>query len=222
MEKYHKIQTVFVRDPAANFKTVVVGEFSKPEFNYLKNCEWVATEKVDGTSIRIMWDGSTITYGGRTDKSQLPASLFKRLQDLFMGKEKIFTDRFGTAMVCLYGEGYGADIQMAGAHYKATQDFVLFDVRVNEWWLERNNVTDVAGYFGIEVVPIVKIGTLEQITEFVSDGFKSCWGEFLAEGVVMRPKVELLSRKGERIITKLKLMDFGERHMTEFAPFPED
>ncbi|MBU1082564.1 MAG: hypothetical protein KKB59_18905, partial [Spirochaetes bacterium] len=49
MQKYHKIQTVFKRDPETKFKTLLIGDFALPEFEYLKNNLWVYTEKVDGT-----------------------------------------------------------------------------------------------------------------------------------------------------------------------------
>ena len=48
MTQYHKIQSVFKRDPNTKFKTLLEGEYSIPEFEYLKDNEWVFTEKVDG------------------------------------------------------------------------------------------------------------------------------------------------------------------------------
>jgi len=44
--------------------------------------------------------------------------------------------------------------------------------------------------------------------EMVRNGFNSQWGNFMAEGIVARPKVELKTRKGERLITKIKHRDF--------------
>ena len=46
------------------------------------------------------------------------------------------------------------------------------------------------------------------MVDFVRHGFPSQWGDFTAEGVVARPKVELKTRNGARIITKLKHIDF--------------
>ena len=37
MKEYHKIQTVFKRDPDTKFKTLLHGEYSLPEFEFLKN-----------------------------------------------------------------------------------------------------------------------------------------------------------------------------------------
>lgn len=40
MNEYHKIQTVFLRDPETKYKTLLEGQYAKPEFEYLKDCEW--------------------------------------------------------------------------------------------------------------------------------------------------------------------------------------
>jgi len=210
MKEYHKIQTIFKRDPATNMKTLLMGEYSLPEFGYLQNNDWIYTEKVDGTNIRVMYDGNTITFGGKTDNAQIPSPLVKKLQDRFLTQAGKFTEIFGIepTRVCLYGEGYGAKIQKGGGNYRQDQDFVLFDVKVGDWWLERENVEDVAKHFGIEMVPVIGFGSLATMIEKVQGGFKSTWGDFNAEGIVARPAVDLFNRKGERIITKLKTKDF--------------
>ncbi|OGE25607.1 hypothetical protein A3C26_03480 [Candidatus Daviesbacteria bacterium RIFCSPHIGHO2_02_FULL_39_12] len=117
---------------------------------------------------------------------------------MFAGKE-----------VCLYGEGYGRKIQETGKLYAPDGvDFVLFDITIDEWWLERKNIEDIAQKLGVKVVPIVGEGTLTDAIEMTKKGFKSEWGDFLAEGIVAKPRTELNSREGERIITKIKHRDF--------------
>jgi len=208
MKEYHKIQTVFLRDPATKFKTLLEGEFALPEFKYLAGNEWVFTEKVDGTNIRVMFDGDQITFGGKTDDAQIPALLVTRLQDVFLPQIETFKAKF-TDGVCLYGEGYGAKIQKGGGNYRPNQDFVLFDVKIGDWWLERSSVEEIAGALGLDIVPIIGTGTLYDMVEKVRCGFNSIWGNFQAEGIVARPSCELKSRNGQRIITKLKHRDFS-------------
>lgn len=53
----------------------------------LKNIQWVGTEKVDGTNIRVYWDGYRISIAGRTDKAEIPPHLYKYLSDLFLTPE---------------------------------------------------------------------------------------------------------------------------------------
>lgn len=212
MKEYHKIQTLYERDPAANLKKVTRGKFSLPVFEYLARNEWVFTEKVDGVNIRVMVNSveKSVTFGGKTDAAQIPATLVQRLYELFLpvdcSKRDVFVQFPDGA--CLYGEGYGAKIQKGGGNYRPDQSFVLFDVKIGDWWLERHNVEDVAQALNLDIVPLIGSGDLREMTEMVASGFKSQWGDFQAEGIVARPKVELKTRSGERIITKLKHKDF--------------
>lgn len=195
---------------------IIEGSYSEPEMEYLKDNQWVFTEKVDGTNIRIMWNGVNVTFGGKTDEASLPVFLLYKLQELFEGtaKKQIFKEVFNSTegeppQVCLYGEGYGAKIQKGGGNYiKDGVDFVLFDVKIGDWWLLRSSIEDIAQKFGLKTVPIIGEGTLVEMVEMARKGFKSQWGDFDAEGIVARPKVELFSRKGDRIITKIKARDF--------------
>jgi len=207
MNEYHKIQTVFKRDMATNHKTLLLGEWSLPEFEYLADNEWVMTEKVDGTNIRVMCQDGQITFGGKTDAAQIPANLVTRLNETFLP----LADRLAAVFpggACLYGEGYGAKIQKGGGNYRPDQDFVLFDIKVGDWWLLRDAVENVAGTLGIGVVPIIGTGTLHDAIDLAKSGFNSRWGGFEAEGIVARPKMELRTRGGHRIITKIKCRDF--------------
>jgi len=211
MQEYHKIQTVFKRDPETKFKTLLIGDFALPEFEYLKNNLWVYTEKVDGTNIRVLWNGEIVRFGGKTDNASIPSFLLQKLQDRFLGTNniKLFLEKFGEdGDVCLYGEGYGAKIQKGGGNYRADQNFVLFDVKIGDWWLRREDVTDVAKFFDIEIVPVIGEGNLLDMVSIARTGFNSQWGNFLAEGIVARPQVELRTRSNQRVITKIKYKDF--------------
>lgn len=214
MKEYHKIDTVYKRDPANKHKTLIDGDYSTPEFAYLERCPWVFTEKVDGTNIRVMADKTAgpehcIRFGGKTDAAAIPAFLFEKLQQRFLPQAAALTEMFPDG-ACLYGEGYGARIQKGGGNYRADQDFVLFDVKVGDWWLQRSAVEEIAGKLGLDVVPIIGTGTLPEMVEMAKAGFASRWnGAFGAEGIVARPATELKDRAGRRIITKIKHRDFA-------------
>jgi len=214
MTEYHKIDTVFARDTKGR---IIEGQYSRPEFEYLADREWVFTEKVDGTNIRLSYDGQPTFRGnehayiaGRTDNAQLQPGLLQRLIEVMRAApfEQVFKP--GDEVV-LYGEGYGAKIQKGGGNYLPDScDFVLFDVRVGTWWLRRDAVEDVAANLGLAVVPILGKGTLADAVELTREGFASArWpGVAVAEGLVLRPAVELFDRRGERVITKIKHKDF--------------
>jgi len=208
MKEYHKIQTVYLRDPDNNYKTLLEGQYALPEFEFLARCNWVFTEKVDGTNIRVMWDGAAVTFGGKTDRAQIPAKLAQHLQETFV--HDAMAGKFGVkdASVCLYGEGHGAGIQRGGGNYATDQQFVLFDVLIDGCWLKREDVADIAEALEIPVVPVVGTGVLDVLVSRCRDGFESAWGPFAAEGIVARPSIELRTRSGHRIITKLKAKDF--------------
>jgi len=208
MKEYHKIQTVYKRNPETKFKTLLDGDFSLPEFEYLKNNIWTFTEKVDGTNIRVIFNLTSIKFGGKTENTQIPAELTNRLNERFLSQIDLFKETFGDAEVCFYGEGYGPKIQKGGGNYRQNQDFVLFDVKINEWWLQRSDVENIAQKFNIDIVPIIGSGTLLEMVKKTRPGFNSQWGDFIAEGIVARPETELKTRSGQRIVTKIKYKDF--------------
>ena len=205
MNQYHKIQTVFLRDPGTKFKTLLEGEWAEPEFGALQHAQWLWDEKLDGTNIRVMWDGERLEFRGKSDNSQIPPQLLGYLQKTF--RAEMFLDR--PHPMCLYGEGVGPKIQKVGSMYGDEQHFVLFDVRVGDWWLLPNAVFDVASEFYIPQAPQIGIGTLPEMVEFVKSGPPSVYGDGPAEGVVARPQVPMRGRDGHRIITKLKVKDFA-------------
>lgn len=217
MSKYHKINSLYKRDERGNF----LDKFSRPEFGFLAQNIWEWTEKVDGTNIRIIWgwDGisedykNTIEYRGRTDKAQIP----KHLEDYL--KKTLSLELFNSTFdvpeaersIVLYGEGYGHKIQKGGKYLGGEVGFVLFDAVIDGVLLQRSDVGDVADLLGILDAPIVGRGTLAQAEDLVKTGFNSDWGEFEAEGLVLRPMVELKNRRGERVITKIKAKDYMVR-----------
>lgn len=212
---YHKIQSIYKRNPETKYKTFLMGQYSMPEFEYLANSEWVWTEKIDGTNIRVIWYGTeslhSLEFRGKTDNAQLYKPLEEKLFQLFPIQS--FDDCYSGMDMVLYGEGFGPKIQKGGGNYGPSVDFILFDVNIGGIWLERENVEDIASKLGIKVVPVVGKGTLTQAVLYTKLGFNSTFStegnEFLAEGLVLRPAIELQTRLGHRIITKVKHRDFN-------------
>lgn len=211
MNEYHKIITMFKRDMENKGKTLLEGQWATPEFEYLADARWVFTEKVDGTNIRVLFQNHAVSFAGKSDYADIPKPLMERLTARFVPMQPLLDEVFQGQDAILYGEGYGAKIQKAGAGYRADQDFVLFDIRMGVWWLKRSDVEDVARRLALDVVPIIGEGTLHDAVAMTRAGFISTWGAFTAEGIVARPKVELKTRNGDRIITKIKHRDFTRR-----------
>ena len=210
MKEYHKIEAVFKRDEQTK---KVIEQYRNPTVEFLKDNIWQFTEKVDGTNIRVHWDGHKVEFGGRTDRAEIPKSLLEKLEELFGGheNEEIFEQKFGENEVILFGEGYGPKIQNGGL-YRDDVSFILFDVQVGDLWLERKNVEDIAKTFNIDIVPIIFEDTLTKAIEYVKTNPDSVIAKNGAkmEGLVGRPKVELLDRRGNRLIVKVKWEDMKD------------
>lgn len=208
MTEYHKIETLFERDTNGT-KKLIEGAFRNDAVKYLANNDWYFTEKIDGTNIRIHWDGHKVEFAGRTDRAQIPQELANYLSRTFGSNEaeELFEQKFGETEVILFGEGYGPKIQNGGA-YRDSVSFILFDVLIGDIWLKREAVEDIARCFAVDVVPIVFSGTLQEGVDFVKTKPKSTFGTADMEGLVARPSVELKDRCGNRIIVKIKVRDF--------------
>ena len=212
MIKYHKIETLYNRDMDGT-KKLISGNFRNETVEYLKDNIWVFTHKIDGTNIRVFWDGHKVLFGGRTDDAQISSGLSERLNELFSTSEaeEIFEQTFGEKQVILFGEGYGGKIQKGG-NYKPNEDFILFDVFMPDaeggLWLKREAVEDIAKAFGIEVVSVLLIGTLKDAEEYVKNTEKDPLYNAPLEGVVGRPLHELKDRRGNRVIVKIKRKDY--------------
>ena len=209
MKEYHKIENVFARDTQGTRK-LLEGVFANETVAYLSRCAWEFTEKIDGTNIRVYWDGHRVSFAGRTDKANIPAHLFQRLMELFGGEEneQVFEQLFGGKEVILFGEGYGEKIQKVGSLYCKGANFILFDVMVGDKFLQRENIEAIAKAFGIDVVPVIQVGTIWDGVALVKNNPMSTIGEAPMEGVVGRPLVEVFGRDGRRIIVKIKARDF--------------
>lgn len=208
MTEYHKIETLFERDINGT-KKLIDGAFRNEAVRYLANNDWFFTEKIDGTNIRIHWDGHKVEFAGRTDRAQIPKPLMEYLTNTFssMEAEEMFEQKFGETEVILFGEGYGPGIQKGGA-YRSDISFILFDVLIGDTWLKRDSVEDIATAFGIDIVPIVFVGDIKEAIDFVKTKPKSTIGTANMEGVVGRPVVEMKDRLGKRVIVKIKVCDF--------------
>lgn len=212
--EYPKINTLFKRDEN---NIIMPSEFTIPEFNYLQNNIFECTEKIDGTNIRVIidWiaeDEFTMEFRGRTDRAVIPNHLKEKLHELFIDFSPcdIFTFKEPTQII-IYGEGYGVKIQSGGNYISNGVDFIVFDIKVGRYWLQRDNVEDISKKLNLKVVPIIGYMTLLEAIEYVKKGFKSTIAEnkdYNAEGLVLKTPSGLLLRNGSRVITKLKTCDF--------------
>jgi hypothetical protein len=204
--EYQKIPNLFIRNLQGK---LVNNDYSRPEFYYLAQNEWYATEKIDGMNIRVIYDGYRVSLKGRTDNSQIPNGILNTMYSFFKPYcEEVFEQNFGKKTVILFGEGYGKGIQN-GSYYREDNGVILFDVSVDGKYLSRESVEEVAECFSLPVVPIVMEGSIESIVEYVKTRPKSIVAQTdsVMEGVVAMPWLRLYGNNNERIITKIKARD---------------
>lgn len=213
MREYQKIETVFERDIEGT-KKLIVGKFRNPIVEYLKDNEWFFTEKVDGTNIRVLWNGHCFQFGGRTDNASIPSFLFKKLQDIFCNDkmEQMFEQLFGEKEVIICGEGYGNKIQKVGSQYIPDDvDFIVFDIMIENICLNRIDVEGICKKLNLKIVPIVLKGTIDDGVSFIQSKPKSIISndkECGMEGIVGMPNVPVYDKMGKRVIVKIKVRDF--------------
>ena len=209
MKEYQKIDGLYLRLDGT--KELYPNAYRNPLVTYLSHNQWFFTEKIDGMNIRVVWDGHEVSFYGRTDKAQIPANLVKRLTELFGGEHnaQMFEQCFGEKTAIFYGEGYGAGIQKGGS-YKQEQDFILFDVEVDDLLLERHGVEQIASTFNLDVVPIVLRGEIKDAEKFVRSRPDSTIGTAKMEGVVGMPSIPVYDRRGKRLMVKIKVRDYDE------------
>lgn len=193
--------------------------------------EIVYSKPSDEGTIQTLGVAFAVDYKGKTDNANIHPKLLQHLTDTYPA-EKVLTSLGLKAFIpyeewaehkwqmtddipdryTIYGEGYGAKIQKAGGNYLANGNgFIVFDVKVDDLYLLASARDEIAAKLGAPVVPFIGMMTLDEAIDFVRTGFKSRIAEnkdFMAEGLVIRNELGLKTRRGERIITKLKTCDF--------------
>lgn len=114
--------------------------------------------------------------------------------------------------VYIYGEYYGKGIQKCGARYRDDNDFVVFDIQQQGWWLPKEMRDSICQKLGLHQVPFIGYLTLDEAEDMVTKGFPTRENAkdptLLEEGIVARPKIPFKDTKGNRVIVKLKHCDY--------------
>ena len=186
------------------------------------NIYFECTEKIDGTNMSIYIipeiDESTnsvinyrIEVHGKTTRAQLNNRLVENILKKWPIEKLLEVFPAVSDTVILYGEGYGKGIQKGGNYIADDVDFILFDVKIGKFWLERSALEDVALKLGMNIVPLIGYMTIDEAINYVKCGFKSTIAQnrdYDAEGLVLKFPLGLLKRNGSRIMTKIKTCDF--------------
>lgn len=173
-----------------------------------------------------------VRIAGKTDNAQIPKNLLKHMQEKYPNekvlaalglKEFIPVEEWENEhnwltyeqipnIYTIYGEGYGEGIQSGGWYIKGGNEFIVFDVNVNDIYLKTDARDEIATKLGAPIVPFIGYFTLDEAIAFVRKGFRSQVAQNpdakMAEGLVLRTDLGLRNRMGNRLIVKIKYEDF--------------
>lgn len=199
-----KCKTLFKRDD--RFK-VIIGDFTDDRFKQIGL--WTITEKLDGMSVILAWDGRELSFHGRTRRTQFNAAQQEYLAAVKADLAPRMATEFGEMAVHVYAEFIGPDIQ-GDPHKCGMYRIFAFDVRVGGFWLDLDDAQDVCNRVGIDFVPVadIRMTTYEaiEVAQRTSSIVSPDEGYF--EGIVARTDHYLYDNQGNRIMWKLKQTDF--------------
>lgn len=176
-------------------------------------------EKVHGTSAHMAWDPSKVTspgVGGLTFFSGGESyDNFVKLFDADALHQK-FLATFPNRCVTVFGEAYGGKQQGMSHTYGKQLCFIVFDVKIDDVWLDVPSGDRLTLSLGLEYVPY-KLVACEQA---VLDAERDAPSEVAVrrgitepkprEGIVVRPTFECRFNNDERLIAKHKGDAFKE------------
>ena len=192
-------------------RLVDISIFAKPwvQMFYDNNIKMYGSEKVDGTSVGIVWNGERISFVGHTDKSQFAPRYLEYLNKIFGTSEfeSVIEEIFGDKAVTIYGEGISKDYNV---HYGyADGNFIMYDIQnENGTFHNRESVIEIAKKLDL-IYPHEEMMTIKEAIEYVKTRPQS-WlnSDYKLEGLVLRSPTELYSNDGSRVICKIKVKDF--------------
>ena len=178
---------------------------------YDSDIKMYASEKIDGTSGGIVWDGERISFVGHTEKSEFCPRYLEYLKRCFGTPEfeAVIEEVFGETPVTIYGEGISRDYNV---HYGFPEgNFIMYDIQNQRGtFYTRDAVKDIAQKLEL-AYPWEEEMTMKEAVEFVKTRPQSRLNAAnKMEGLVLRPLYELYSNNGGRIICKVKVKDFVE------------
>lgn len=171
-----------------------------------------ALEKIHGTSAAVAYKAGEINLEHGAVPHESFASVFN-LEGLTRAFQSLGHDD-----VVVYGEAYGGAIKRKTAKtYGPELRFIVFDVQIGGVWLNVPNATDVTSKLGLEFVAYEEVDATVACLDFERDrssrqAQRNGMGDGLhAEGIVIRPLIELTKNNGKRLIAKHKRAEFSER-----------
>lgn len=210
--------------------------YKEPEFLACGDTHVYALEKIHGTSAHVAWKRETYRSADFKDSILTPEELrffsggekhenFVKLFDADDLKARIrrvadtwapLAENPGAHSVILHGEAYGGKQQGMRDTYGPDLRFIVFDVMVDGQWVIVEQARFWAQAAGLEFVDFKLIPLTPEALDAERDrdseqAIRNGMGPGkIREGIVIRPLVERVDHRGNRVIYKHKRPEFGE------------
>lgn len=170
--------------------------------------ECYALEKIHGTSAHLKFHDGKLTFFAGGESHDRFVSLFDA--DALLAT---FAAKFTAAdTITLYGEAFGGKQQGMSATYGTVLRFMVFDVLLNDQWMDVASAAAVAEEFGLRFVPYergpISLDWLDSQRD--RDSLVAVEPGKRREGIVIRPIREMTRKDGKRFIYKHKRDEFRE------------
>lgn len=180
--------------------------------------QWYATEKVHGTNFSFIADGFRVLYAQRSGIITDSFMGYRDFVGTLPGKIAKLSIHLGEA-IQVVTEYYGKGIVNKGAiTYRNDMEkaFVAYDIRLmkSNTFLTYPQVMTLFDQFEIPRVAVLGVGTFDELLEF-DTRFKSPLAasagvDTYAEGIVLKPCVDIRLDTGERVVLKRVSEEFAE------------
>jgi len=222
-EKIHGRNIRIILEPVMNYEgSIGLGHME----SYSGEDEITFTGRTDKAQL----PGNLMKYLYNTFSVDKLRKQFPLKEDEIPGTITLFGEGFGAKI------NGGGNLVSAVDNNGFDTKFRLFDVYIEDynnalggWWLEPDAIQDVADGLGIETVPCIGLLTAEECVQYVKetkngngicvtqseDNPRMHFPEYkvpriIPEGIVARTYPMLFTRRGKRLMFKLKCSDFTE------------
>lgn len=176
---------------------------------------WVVTEKIHGANYAIYSDGEVVLPARRTgfigeEKFFNHTPVFEKYKDSVLK----LSQKLGKK-VRVVGELFGGNIQKE-VYYKDEQDFVAFDIFVEDEPVPYHMFDTLCRWYEIPKVPLIRFCDSLEEALAVNNEFETWLSDNkdesnICEGVVIKPEFDKYFANGNRLALKNKNDKFNEK-----------
>lgn len=217
-----------------------VSVIEKLEREALTLGEWVATNKIHGTNFSMLCSASEVKPCKRSAEIMKDEEFFnyqlvvpyltkqcKEIQSYFGENVQVYFELFG-------GSYPHPDVRVdtrferiqKGVFYCPSIDFRAIDIKVDDHFLDFDEMCEIAIRHKIQPIEVIKRGSFKEVMELSAEFEDNTYKQYglpkiegnISEGLVIRPVTDKYFASGRRCILKRKSKKFEEKKSAKDAP----